>query len=549
MGRRGRILGTSQRTESLPGALEGDAPFSVAVVIPTFNRASFLGDALRSVFAQTVAPREVIVVDDGSDDDPGSIVADFSRARLLRQANAGPSAARNAGIAAAASHYVMCLDSDDVLLPTAIESSLACFAENPDVAFVYGAHQRVDEALAPIGAPYFAPMARHAYHDLLRNNHIHMLGTVMFNRAKLVQPGGFDTGISRSEDYELFLRLARQHPIADHPALVAQYRIHRANLSARPAEMAASALAAQERHRPAEADLAGQRAYAEGKRILARTYAVSAWRSDPSAPSAPKWKDRLEMARIAPFSSLGASMWQFARRHLPPSATNLVKTLLGRGAPALGRVQMGDLARKRPISWHHGYDRGTPIDRYYIENFLERHAADIRGRVLEVGDDGYSRRFGSGIAHQDVLHIDPRAPGATITGDLSRSGLLPTEAFDGMIVTQTLQFIYDVAAPVRELYCGLKPGGVLLVTLPGIASIDRGEFANSCFWSMTAKSVERLFGDVFGRSNVSIRVHGNVYAATCFLQGLALEEINEGWLDSFDASYPVIVTVRARRAD
>ena len=84
MGRRGRILGTSQRTESLPGALEGDAPFSVAVVIPTFNRASFLGDALRSVFAQTVAPREVIVVDDGSDDDPGSIVADFSRARLLR---------------------------------------------------------------------------------------------------------------------------------------------------------------------------------------------------------------------------------------------------------------------------------------------------------------------------------------------------------------------------------------------------------------------------------------------------------------------------------
>jgi SAM-dependent methyltransferase len=148
-----------------------------------------------------------------------------------------------------------------------------------------------------------------------------------------------------------------------------------------------------------------------------------------------------------------------------------------------------------------------------------------------------------------VLHIDPKAPGATITGDLSQPGLLPEAAFDCMIVTQTLHLIYDVAASVRELHRGLKPGGVLLVTLPGVASVDRGEFADTWYWSMTAKSVERLFGDVFGTGNIAVGVHGNVYAATCFLQGLALEEINRSWLDNFDASYPMILTVRAQRAE
>jgi len=527
---------------------EREAPPSVAVVIPVFDRLAFLEDALRSVFAQTVPPWEVIVVDDGSQDDPASIVAQYPGARLIRQANGGPSAARNTGIEAAVSDYLICLDSDDVLLPEAIEMGLACFAENPGAALVYGAHQRVSEALEPLAPPFFAPMARLAYHELLRSNYIHMLGAVMFDRAKLVEAGGFDAEVKRSEDYELFLRLARRHPIAGHPGLVAQYRIHNANLSGRYGEMAASALAAQARHRPDESDDAGQRAYARGKRTVMRAYAVSAWRSDAKGQGGRKWENRLDMARMAPLSSLGAALWRFARRHLPPAATARIKALLGRGAPGLGKVQMGDLARKRPISWHFGYDRGTPIDRYYIENFLERHRADIRGRVIEIGDDAYSRRFGSGIERQDVLHIDPQAPGATITGDLSQTGLLPREAFDCMIVTQTLHLIYDVAASVGEMHRGLKSGGVLLVTLPGVASVDRGEFSDTWYWSMTAKSVARLFGDVFGPDNISIGVHGNVYAATCFLQGLALEEINQGWLDKFDPSYPMIVTVRARRA-
>ncbi|MGZ5826739.1 MAG: class I SAM-dependent methyltransferase, partial [Croceibacterium sp.] len=260
-----------------------------------------------------------------------------------------------------------------------------------------------------------------------------------------------------------------------------------------------------------------------------------------------KWKDRWAMARIAPLSSVGAALWQFARRHLPTSVTERLKELLGRRAPGLGKVRLGDFARTRPISWHHGYDRGRPIDRYYIENFLAQNSAEIRGRVLEIGDPAYSREFGSGIIQQDILHVREGHPGATITGDLARPGLLPESAFDCMIVTQTLNHVYDMSAAVRELHRGLRPGGVLLVTVPGVASIDRNENAETWYWSMTGRAVERLFGEVFGKDNVEVTVHGNVFAATCFLHGLAVEEVEEGWLDKFDASYPLIVTVRARR--
>ncbi|MGZ3200155.1 MAG: class I SAM-dependent methyltransferase [Croceibacterium sp.] len=134
-----------------------------------------------------------------------------------------------------------------------------------------------------------------------------------------------------------------------------------------------------------------------------------------------------------------------------------------------------------------------------------------------------------------------------MTGDLAQPGILPESAFDCMIVTQTLNHVYDMSAAVRELHRGLRPGGVLLVTVPGVASIDRNENAETWYWSMTGRAVERLFGEVFGKDNVEVTVHGNVFAATCFLHGLAVEEVEEGWLDKFDASYPLIVTVRARR--
>ena len=118
--------------------------------------------------------------------------------------------------------------------------------------------------------------------------------------------------------------------------------------------------------------------------------------------------------------------------------------------PAVGRVRLGDLRRLTPISQCFGFDRGLPVDRYYIERFLARHASEIVGRVLEIGDDAYTRKFGgSRVSRSDVLHVHHGNPRATFVGDLTDPDVLPEAAFDCIVLTQTLQLIYDVRARDR----------------------------------------------------------------------------------------------------
>jgi SAM-dependent methyltransferase len=213
----------------------------------------------------------------------------------------------------------------------------------------------------------------------------------------------------------------------------------------------------------------------------------------------------------------------------------------------MGSFRFGDFASVTPACPDFGYSRGLPIDRYYVEAFLAERSADIRGRALEIGDASYCRRFGK-VAYQDVLHVDAGAREATITGDLSSRGVLPQDVFDCMVVTQTLHLIYDMPAAIREMRNALKPGGVLLLTSPGTTRIDRGDWKDTWYWSLTEASIRRLFYEAFGDENCEVGVHGNVYAASCFLQGLALEEVDRKKLDVLDPSFPVVLTVRARKA-
>ena len=169
--------------------------------------------------------------------------------------------------------------------------------------------------------------------------------------------------------------------------------------------------------------------------------------------------------------------------------------------------------------------------------------------MLEIKDDGYCRRFGATrITRQDVLDLAAGNAAATIVGDLCDPETLPGTAFDCLVVTQTLQFVFDMRAAVVQMHEALKPGGVLLLTVPGISPVDRGDPAASWCWSLVSHSAFRLFSDVFGDANLSVESHGNVYAATALLQGLAVEEIDAVKLGVQDPSYPVIVTVRAQKA-
>lgn len=210
-------------------------------------------------------------------------------------------------------------------------------------------------------------------------------------------------------------------------------------------------------------------------------------------------------------------------------------------------VDFGVLGTTRPISLNFGWDRGTPIDRYYVENFLALHADDVKGRVLEIADDAYSRRYGgSKITKQDVLHLDVKHPKATLVGDLTQPHVLPDDAFDCIVLTQTLQLIFDLEQAVRRLHAALRPGGVLLMTVPGISQIDRNQWRDYWYWSFTAMSIRKLFERHFAPA-MEIKTHGNVLAATAFLQGAALEEVDQAKLDVHDPAYPLVITLWAQK--
>ncbi|HKN87045.1 MAG TPA: methyltransferase domain-containing protein, partial [Nitrospiraceae bacterium] len=167
----------------------------------------------------------------------------------------------------------------------------------------------------------------------------------------------------------------------------------------------------------------------------------------------------------------GHTLRHIIKSCVPEGARRWLRKLQGvEGIPATGRVHFGSLRRVLPISRTYGFDRGQPIDRYYIERFLARHADDIRGRVLEIADDAYTRRFGGRrVTTSDVLHVVEGNPHATIVADLTNAGHLPSEQYDCVILTQVLSVIYDVRAALRTVYRLLKPGGTLLATTPGVA--------------------------------------------------------------------------------
>jgi SAM-dependent methyltransferase len=212
------------------------------------------------------------------------------------------------------------------------------------------------------------------------------------------------------------------------------------------------------------------------------------------------------------------------------------------------RVRLGSLRRTTPVSDRWGWDRGTPIDRYYIEAFLDEHRGDIRGRVLEVRDRRYTERFGSDVHESDVLDIDERNADATLLADLTATDELPEDRFDCFILVQTLQYIYDVEAAVRSAHRLLRRGGVVLVTVPAVSRIARSAGVDGDYWRFTAASSRRLFAGVFGEENVEVRSYGNVLTGAAFLMGLAAEELSAEELRSEDEFFPVLVAVRAVRA-
>jgi SAM-dependent methyltransferase len=210
-------------------------------------------------------------------------------------------------------------------------------------------------------------------------------------------------------------------------------------------------------------------------------------------------------------------------------------------------ARLGSLGQIRPLSSMWGFDRGTPVDRYYIEAFLAERRSAIRGRVLEVKDRAYTTRFGSDVEAAEVLDIDRSNPQATITADLSAAHDVADNQFDCFILTQTLQFIYDTRAALEHAHRILRPGGVLLATLPAVSRLAPRNGLTTDFWRFTPASCTALFEGVFGAGQVEVRAYGNLTSAIAFLAGAAVEELPPGQLDTRDDYYPVLIGVGAKK--
>jgi glycosyltransferase involved in cell wall biosynthesis/peptidoglycan/xylan/chitin deacetylase (PgdA/CDA1 family) len=583
---------------------------SVSVIIPAFNAAATMNATLESVARQSFTDWEAIIVDDGSTDFTGSNAAVWcsrdSRFRYIKQENQGLSGARNTGARNATAPWLLFLDADDLISPDHLERLLAATADTPDTDLAYTASARI-AVDGRVGTPWTALPGD--YFERLSASNYFSVHACLVRAEQFHHAGGFDSSLSTCEDWDLWQRLARAGAkFVPASGGLALYRMRKQSLSHQAEVLfkgasevirrghtrdprVASPLAAYENGAPIE-NLAGALIcialwcsgllLAKGrdpadflhKAQLPHTNnvdlerAVSVLRgSIPTGACAldedwpPLWPQfRTGIRDICRIIERECGVPDFARQCFEglenqlraswPDLSDAPNQPNDRPAspPAVEKVRFGDFWRLAPIGKEWGFDRGDPIDRKYIESFLHRHCQDVRGRVLEVADNTYTRRFGGDrVTQSDVLHISPECEQATIVADLAAADHIPSDSFDCIILTQTLHLIFDVRAAVRHLERILKPGGTLLLTVPGISQVDFGEWADAWHWSMTVNAVQRLLTERFPPESVTVESRGNVLAATAFLQGLSQQDIGDFGFQSDDPHYPLIVMARATK--
>ncbi len=198
----------------------------------------------------------------------------------------------------------------------------------------------------------------------------------------------------------------------------------------------------------------------------------------------------------------------------------------------------------KPISTKYGFDRGTPIDRYWIEDFLSNNKKYIKGRCLEVTDDAYTFKYGGKkVSQADVLDVDKSNKKANFYGDLrDLKNVVEDNTYDCIILTQVLGLIDNLGNAVSECHRILKPGGVLLVTS---ACFSPTYDLKSDYWRFTPHGAENLFGRFFDENDLEVTSYGNVLAGQCFWVGMSQEDLTTEELQYNDPRFPCIVAIKA----
>lgn len=189
-------------------------------------------------------------------------------------------------------------------------------------------------------------------------------------------------------------------------------------------------------------------------------------------------------------------------------------------------------------------NRGTPVDRYYIGKFLSEHQNDIKGLCLEIRDNRYGQEYASRIKKLDVLDIDRNNQLANLHGDLRNLNNIPDNTYDCLILTQVLQYIDHLSSAISECRRLLKPGGVLLITVPAFSRLDPKAPE---YWRFTSLGLAHLLNLIFGQDKIETKSYGNVLSGLGFWVGQSAEEFSSKELDYFDPMFPVIIVARATK--
>jgi glycosyltransferase involved in cell wall biosynthesis len=537
--------------------IEGNEPL-VTVVITTYNHAAYLPDSIESVLGQTYPQIELIIVDDGSIDNTKEVVSGYPSAKYLFQENKGLPSARNTGASNSSGNYIVFLDADDMLYPDAIKANVQYFQIHPKCGFISGGYDLMAEDKKMIDAEEWQQIPQHDhYKALLRCDYISMHAAVMYRRD-IFGYYHFDETLTSCEDYDFYLQIARNYAVFSHNIKLAAYRKHSESMSGNIIIMYHSAMQVMNKHKDENGDPEIKKSWLAGKRDIRHHYNALLFHRLTSGRKHQKIDFRNGIAFISLLSFkdilrliafyLKASVGWFIKKLI--AGSQRLKRILPGGSsrfiPKEGQIRIGDLDRTAPFSKSFGYDRGGPVDRYYIERFLENNAGYIKGNVLEIGDNAYTLTYGGQrVSKSDVLYIDESNPAATIIGDLSKADQIPSDKFDCIILTQTLHLIYDFKAALEHCARILKKGGVLLMTVPGITQIDYGEWGDTWYWSFTGNVINKLLGHYFKPADVQVQTFGNVVVAASFLYGLGKNELNIHELEQNDPSYQVIITAKA----
>jgi len=574
---------------------------TISIIIIFKNAEKYLREAVESVFEQTFTDWELLLVDDGSTDSGTSIARELADQNPQRisylhhegHQNKGVNASWNLGLGQARGEFVAFLDSDDVWLPEKLERQLAFINQHPEVGLlaspaIYWYEDGKKEVQPMTLSPGRLPPGAWIPKMLENEDNAACPSMVLIKKDLALQSAGFEKRPpTLYEDQVMWCKATFAAPIYYYPECLGLYRIHSAsrcqstpphqrNLASLHFNAWLTAFIPKQRNPGIQkSNLLILMSRAKLCRVLARCENGGASRLRGNFKKVLTYGPLLGWFFSGVFllnclsNRLAATIADLIfvlsrtaydgdffkkvvralthrflgsiQRVIPQSVKGFAKQALNFKHALSGRIRL--TVGVRPLSSLWGADRGLPIHRYYLEQFLRESVSDIRGHCLEFYEDFYTTRFGGpSVTRLDILHKDNGNPQATLVADLTQPNPLPENYFDCIICTHVLHVIFELNKAVSELYRILKPGGVLLVGVPHVSMCDPNWHE---IWRFTPEGLSLALSKVFGEKNVGVRAYGNSLTAAGEIRGLSATEFTPAELGFSDPRFAVEVCARA----